>query len=135
MEKHIIYNSKQGNINHTISSQYKKKTLKHAIATLNKQTKNIKLTTHYLGYKINCNHNSIQKTHICNHNCTQQNSSQLQINTVSTLQFQITYNLKSIQFQITLQFQITYNLKSIQFQITLQFQTTYNLKSIQFQIT
>lgn len=40
-----------------------KQTLKHAITTLNKQTQNIKPTTQYLRYKINCNHNSIQQTH------------------------------------------------------------------------
>ena len=40
-----------------------KQTLKHASTTLNKQTQNIKPTTQYLRYKINCNHNSIQQTH------------------------------------------------------------------------
>lgn len=56
IRKHTSYNFKS----------IQKQTLKHAIATLNKKTQNLKPTTHYLHYKINCNHNSIQQTHYYN---------------------------------------------------------------------
>ena len=60
---------------------------------VSKSTLNTHNKTHH-------NYKSIHQTHY-------NFKSQLQINTLSTLQFKITYNLKSIQFQITFQFQIT----------------------------